>query len=86
MAHHKSAKKRIRQTETKTLRNKVQRSENRTIVKALRSAVSEKNKELATDLLKKAQSNISKLAKKGVIKAQTAATRTAKLAKAVNQL
>ena len=86
MAHHKSAKKRIRQTVTKTLRNKVQRSENRTILKALRSAVSEKNKELATDLLKKAQSNISRLAKKGVIKAQTAATRTAKLAKAVNQL
>ena len=86
MAHHKSAKKRIRQTVTKTLRNKVQRSENRTIVKALRSAVSEKNKELAAELLTKAQSNISKLAKKGVIKAQTAATRTAKLAKAVNQL
>ena len=86
MAHHKSAKKRIRQTVTKTLRNKIERSENRTIVKALRSAVSEKNKDLATELLKKAQSNISKLAKKGVIKAQTAATRTAKLAKSVNQL
>ena len=86
MAHHKSAKKRIRQTVTKTLRNRIQRSENRTVVKALRSAVSEKNKELATDLFKKAQSNISKLAKKGVIKAKTAATRTAKLAKSVNQL
>ena len=86
MAHHKSAKKRIRQTVTKTTRNKVQRSENRTIVKALRSATSEKNKELATQLLKKAQSNLAKLVKKGVIKANTASTRTAKLTKNVNQL
>ncbi len=86
MAHHKSAKKRIRQTVTKTLRNRVQRSQNRTIVKALRSAVSEKNKELATELLTKAQSNLASLAKKGVIKARSAATKTAKLAKAVNSL
>ena len=86
MAHHKSAKKRIRQTVTKTLRNRVQRSQNRTIVKALRSAVSENNKELATELLTKAQSNLASLAKKGVIKAKAAATRTAKLAKAVNSL
>tara|TARA_B100000925_G_C22010950_1_gene476460 strand:- start:9613 stop:9873 length:261 start_codon:yes stop_codon:yes gene_type:complete len=86
VAHHKSAKKRIRQTVTKTLRNRVQRSQNRTIVKALRSAVSEKNKELATELLTKAQSNLASLAKKGVIKARSAATKTAKLAKAVNSL
>tara|TARA_X000000950_G_C13876490_1_gene645025 strand:- start:877 stop:1137 length:261 start_codon:yes stop_codon:yes gene_type:complete len=86
VAHHKSAKKRIRQTVTKTLRNRIQRSENRTIVKALRSAVSEKNKELATELLVKAQSNIAGLAKKGVIKAKAAATRTSKLANAVNKL
>ena len=86
MAHHKSAKKRIRQTVTKTLRNRVQRTQNRTIVKAFRSAVSENNKELATQLLTKAQSNLASLAKKGVIKAKAAATKTAKLAKAVNSL
>jgi small subunit ribosomal protein S20 len=86
VAHHKSAKKRIRQTVTKTLRNKVQRSNNRTIVKALRSALSEKNKELALELLTKAQANLATLAKKGVIKGRAAATRTSKLAKAVNGL
>ena len=86
MAHHKSAKKRIRQTVTKTLRNRVQRSQNRTIVKALRSALSDKNKELALELLTKAQANLASLAKKGVIKSKAAATRTSKLAKAVNSL
>ena len=86
MAHHKSAKKRIRQTVKRTASNRSQRSESRTIVKALRSAVSEKNKELALELFNKVQSNLARLAKKGVIKAQNAATRTSKLRKQVNSL
>ena len=86
MAHHKSAKKRIRQTVKRTASNRSQRSESRTIVKALRSAVSEKNKELALELFNKVQSNLARLAKKGIIKTQHAATRTSKLRKQVNSL
>ena len=86
MAHHKSAKKRIRQTVKRTAANRSQRSESRTIVKALRSAVSEKNKELALELFNKVQSNLARLAKKGIIKTQNASTRTSKLRKLVNGL
>ena len=45
MAHHKSAKKRIRQTEKRTLRNRALRSSTRTAIKKFRVLLEEGNPE-----------------------------------------
>lgn len=86
MAQHKSAKKRIRQTVKRTERNKSQKSELRTLLKALRSAITEKNKEGAAAKLKQVQSTLRTLAKTGVIKLGQASNKTSRLTKQVNSL
>ena len=86
MAHHKSAKKRIRQTITRTSLNKSQVSRVRSIIKAINTAVSEANKEVATSKLNEAQSLLRRLAKKGVIKLGQASRKTSRLQKQVNAL
>ena len=86
MANHKSAKKRARQTIVRTDRNKSRRSEVRTLVKNLRAAIVEKNKDVATKLLTTAQSKIAKLAKKGVLKAKNAARKISRLTEQVNRI
>ena len=86
MAHHKSAKKRIRQTAKRTERNKSLKSELRSLIKNLRTAISEKNKEVATSSLKEVQSTLRNLAKRGVIKLGQASNKTSRLTKQVNSL
>ena len=86
MAQHKSAKKRIRQTIKRTERNKCQKTEVRTVIKSLRSAISEKNKELATTKLKQMQSLLRNLVKHGVVKLGQASNKTSRLTKQVNSL
>ena len=86
MAHHKSAKKRIRQTITRTALNKSQTSKVRSVIKAFNIAISETNKELATTKLLEVQSLMRKLAKKGVIKLGQASRKTSRLQKQVNAL
>lgn len=86
MAHHKSAKKRIRQTLKRTEMNKVRKTKTRNAVKSLRLAITENKKEEAQALLTKAQAHLAKLAKHGVIKPNTAARRTSRLAHQVGQL
>ena len=86
MAHHKSAKKRIRQTITRTALNKSQVSRVRSVIKAINTAVSEANKEVATSKLNEAQSLLRRLAKKGVIKLGQASRKTSRLQKQVNAL
>ena len=86
MAHHKSAKKRIRQTVSRTALNKSQTSKVRTVIKAINTAITEANKELASTKLNEAQSLMRKLAKKGVIKLGQASRKTSRLQKKVNAL
>ena len=86
MAHHKSAKKRIRQTITRTALNKSQVSKVRSVIKAINTAVSEANKEVATSKLIEAQSLLRRLAKKGVIKLGQASRKTSRLQKQVSAL
>lgn len=86
MAHHKSAKKRIRQTVTKTLRNKIQISETRTAIKAIQVAITEGKKEEASKMLPHLQSLFGKLQQKGILKKNTAARRTSRLVKQVTKL
>lgn len=86
MATHKSAKKRARQTITRTARNKSETSSVRSVVKGLRLAIENKEKDSATALFKTAQARLAKLAQTGIIKANSAARRTARLASQVSRL
>jgi small subunit ribosomal protein S20 len=83
MANHKSSIKRIRQTETRRLRNKYNSKSTRTVIKNLKAA--EKKKD-AEELLVKATSMIDKLAKKNIIHKNKAANLKSKLTKHVNTL
>lgn len=86
MAHHKSAKKRIRQTETKTQLRKSQSSEMRSLLKKLRENISNKEKEAASVLFKKVQSLLSRLAKVGSLRKGNSSRRISRLASQVNKL
>ncbi|MBL6990829.1 MAG: 30S ribosomal protein S20 [Bacteriovoracaceae bacterium] len=86
MANHKSAKKRTRQTLDRTERNKARRTEVRTVVKKVVSAISQKDKEAALSLMNKVQKLFDKLAHKGVYKKNTAARKTSRLAGQVAKL
>ncbi|MDY0212510.1 MAG: 30S ribosomal protein S20 [Desulfuromonadaceae bacterium] len=86
MATHKSAIKRNRQSIVRTTRNVHVRSTMRTLVKNVRAAVAEKDKEAATAALEKAIPYIDKTASKGVIHKATASRKIGRLVKLVNTL
>jgi small subunit ribosomal protein S20 len=83
MANHKSALKRIRQNETRRLRNRYYHKTARTALKALRN---EENKAAATEQLPKVIALLDKLAKKNIIHKNKAANLKSKLTKHVNKL
>ena len=83
MAHHLSAKKRIRQTETKRLKNKYHARTTRNAVKTLRGTT---DKEAATEQYTEVVSMLDKLAKTNVIHKNKASNLKSKLAKHVNSL
>ncbi len=83
MANHKSALKRIRQTATKTLRNKYQHKTTRNAIQALRENT---NKKEAMALLPKVSSMLDKLAKRNIIHDNKAANIKSKLTKHVASL
>jgi len=86
VAHHKSAKKRIRQTETRRQSNKWKTSRVRTEIKKLRTLISDNNKDEALKLFPKVQSLLNKLAKSSVLKKATAARKTSRLASQISKL
>ncbi|SEG14206.1 small subunit ribosomal protein S20 [Halpernia humi] len=83
MANHKSALKRIRQTEVRRLRNRYYFKSARTAVKVLRN---EEDKSAATEQLPKVISLLDRLAKKNIIHKNKAANLKSKLTKHVNGL
>lgn len=84
MANHKSAIKRIRQTKTRTERNKSLRSRMKTKIRALQSAAKNKDKNL-DDSFKEVASVISASASKGALPKRTASRKISRLAKLVNK-
>ena len=78
MAHHKSALKRIRSSETKRLRNKYYLKTTRTFIKKLKNA---KDRAEAEELYKKVSGMLDKLAKRNIIHKNNAANKKAKLHK-----
>ena len=77
MANHKSAVKRIRQTQTRRLRNRYYAKTARNAVKELRNTT---DKTVAQELYKKVSSMLDKLAKKNVIHKNKANNLKSKLA------
>ncbi len=83
MAHHLSAKKRIRNSENRREHNKYYARTTRNAIKELRSS---KEKEAATELLPKVSSMLDKLAKKNIIHSNKADNIKSKLTRHVNSL
>ena len=86
MANIKSAKKRIRVIETKTMRNKMIKSKVKTMIKKVEAAIAEGNKEAAQNNLKVAISEIEKAATKCVYHKNNAARKVSRLTLAVNKM
>ncbi len=83
MAHHKSAKKRIKQDAVKTVQNKYVAKTMRNAVKKLRL---ETDKEVASAALPKVVSMIDKLAKKNIIHKNKAANLKSSLTVHINKI
>lgn len=83
MANHKSAIKRIRQDQTKRIRNKYQARTTRNAIKELRAT---SDKSAAQEMLPKVSSMIDKLAKRNVIHKNKAANIKSSLSLHVNAL
>ena len=86
MPNIKSAKKRMRQSAAARLRNRSDRSEFRTAVKNLRSAIEQGDPSKAQDSLKIALSVIGTSAKKGILHKNAAARHFSRLTQSVNAL
>ena len=86
MANIKSAKKRIKVIETKTLRNKMIKSKSKTLTKKVLAAVAAGDKALAESTFKEAASYLDKAAAKGVYHKNTVARKISGLRSAVNTL
>ena len=86
MANTASARKRIRQTERRTLRNQARRSRMRTFVKKVETAIASGNKEAAAAALKAAQPELQRAAGKGVIPSNRVARKISRLSKRVKGL
>ena len=86
MPNIKSAMKRVKVIEKKTLRNNMVKSEYRTAIKKFESAVAEGNKEEANTLLIEATRRVDSACSKGVIKKNTASRKKSNLAKKFNKM
>ncbi|MFQ5990174.1 MAG: 30S ribosomal protein S20 [Candidatus Methylomirabilales bacterium] len=80
MANSRSAEKRLRQAQQRTLRNRAAKSQLRTSMKKVRLAVETGNQEAAMAAFRAAVVLIDKTASKGIIHSRTAARYKSRLA------
>ncbi len=86
MAHHKSAQKRIRQTERRTLVNRARVSRIRTFIKRVEKAIESGDQAVASKALRDAQPEIMRGVSKGVLKLGTASRKISRLSARVKSL
>ncbi len=86
MANHKSAIKRNRQNEKRSVRNRGFRTQVKSHTKNVLAAVEANNVEAAQKSLKEATTIISKVASKGVLHSRAASRKISGLAKKVHQM
>jgi len=81
MANHKSAEKRIKVTEARTIVNDARRSRVRTFVKKAEAAIIKGNKDEATEAVRVMESEITRGVSKGVVHKNTAARKVSRMVK-----
>jgi small subunit ribosomal protein S20 len=86
MPHHKSAEKRLRQTEKRTAINRARMSRVRTFVKRVEAAIATGDKEAAQTALRVAQPEMHRATTKGVLHKNTIARKLSRLAARINGL
>ena len=86
MAVHKSAEKRMRQNETRRMRNRHMKTGIKTMVKKVREAVQEKNEAKAKEALAHVIPLIDKAANQGVIHWRNRSRKISRLTKLVNTM
>jgi small subunit ribosomal protein S20 len=86
MPHHKSAEKRLRQTETRTIINRARMSRVRTFVKKVESAIETGDKGAAQSAFQLAQPELHRATTKGVLHKNTVARKLSRLAARINAL
>ncbi|MCK4739616.1 MAG: 30S ribosomal protein S20 [Deltaproteobacteria bacterium] len=84
MANHKSAIKRLRQSEKRRLRNNSIKSAIKTAIKKVRTSISDGNSDEATLNLKKAASLLDAAVTKGVLHRNNASNKISRLTVATN--
>lgn len=86
MANIKSAKKRVKVIEKKTLRNKMIKSEVKTVIKKLEAAIASGDKAAAEAALLLVTSKLDKAAAKGVYHKNMVSRKVSRMAAAVNKM
>lgn len=86
MPHHKSAEKRLRQTEKRTAVNRARMSRVRTFVKKVETAIDSGDKAAAESALQVAQPELHRATSKGVMHRNTVARKLSRLAARINAL
>jgi small subunit ribosomal protein S20 len=86
MPHHKSAEKRLRQTETRTIVNRARLSRVRTFVKKVETAIETGDKAVAQTAFQQAQPELHRATTKGVMHKNTVARKLSRLAARINAL
>lgn len=86
MAHHASAKKRIRQTERRTLVNRMRVSRIRTFVKKVELAIEAGDKSIAQEAFLAAQPEMMRGVTKGVLHRNTVSRKLSRMSKAMKAL
>jgi small subunit ribosomal protein S20 len=86
MANTASARKRIRQTKTRTARNQARKSRMRTFIKKVEAAIAGGNKEAAAQALRAAQPEMQRAAGKGVAHRNTVARKLSRLSARIKAL
>jgi len=79
MANTASARKRIRQTEKRTARNRARRSRMRTFLRKVEQAIAGGDKAAAQDALRVAQPELQRAATKGVVHRNAVARKLSRL-------
>lgn len=86
MAHHQSAKKRIRRNAAKSEVNGARRSRIRTFIKKVEAAIGAGDKDAAVVALKQAEPEMHRGANKGVFHANTISRKLSRLTRRVNAI
>lgn len=86
MANHKSAEKRNRQAQAARLRNNMNRTKMKSVIRKLDEAVVAGTVDVAKEILVQATSVIATTASKGTIHKRNASRKISRLAKRVNKM